>query len=366
MPQTDIGKTDITDMSSVVADLSIATSTIDGPTGSKETIYINSDWEKQLGFYNNKMAPEFKAVVNAKARWTVGKGVIAEEGSELYIGIMNGIGIDTFNTILENMITTMQIGGDAYAEQIKNDKEMLINLKPLDTGKVKVFANAKGQIIRYELISKVKGKNNKKFTPDQIFHLSRNRICDELHGQSLADTLSWIITAKSEALDDWKTVLHRNVWPLMILEVDTDDTTKLSHLKKEYADAINKKEVMLIPKGTTKPEKFGLAPNATLNPIPWLNYLDNKFYEAAGVPRVIVGGAGGITEAAVKIEYLAWEQTVEEDQLYIEEQAAMQLGLSFDLKFPASLMNDVLSSTAKDGPENIDPNETTASIEGNK
>ena len=117
---------------------------------------------------------------------------------------------------------------------------------------------------------------------------------------------------------------------------------------------------MYIPKDAVVPELVSVAPNATLNPLTWIENLDAKFYEAAQVPKIIVGGTGGFTEAAVKIAYLAFQQTIEEEQLFIEEQVGIQLGLSIELEFPASLENELLSDKAKDGAVNIQPNETTA------
>ena len=38
----------------------------------------------------------------------------------------------------------------------------------------------------------------------------------------------------------------------------------------------------------------------------------------------------------------------------------MQLGLKINLKFPASLENELLSDNKKDGAQNVDPSETTA------
>jgi hypothetical protein len=80
----------------------------------------------------------------------------------------------------------------------------------------------------------------------------------------------------------------------------------------------------------------------------------------AGVPKIIVGGSGEITEASAKISYLAFQQGVEEEQLFLEEQILSQLNLVIDLEFPASLENELLSDNKKDGAQNIDPSETTA------
>ena len=85
-----------------------------------------------------------------------------------------------------------------------------------------------------------------------------------------------------------------------------------------------------------------------MNPLPWIGVLNNYFYQACGVSQIIVGGSQEITEATAKIAYLAFQQTIEEMQLYLEEQIGMQLGLTVEFEFPASLENEVLASQQKE------------------
>jgi hypothetical protein len=77
-----------------------------------------------------------------------------------------------------------------------------------------------------------------------------------------------------------------------------------------------------------------------------------------------VGGSQEMTEASAKIAYLAFEQTIEEEQLYIEEQILSQLNLEIELSFPATLQNELLSDNAKDGAQNIDQADTQAQPTG--
>ena len=166
---------------------------------------------------------------------------------------------------------------------------------------------------------------------------------------------------KNEAMNDWRRVLHRNVDPLWIFHLDTDDETKIAAFKTKHDNARGKGENMYIPKDVIVPEVVAVAPNASLNPLPWIDMLDLKFYNAARVPKIILGGAGGLTEAAVKIAYLAFQQTIEEEQLYIEEQVLSQLNLVINLEFPASLENELLSDNKKDAESGAtQPNDTTA------
>lgn len=357
MGELNLNNASASDLTNAMTDYSVAPQETDAATDQKETVWTNKTWGQNLGYY--KEIPELAAVVDAKATWTVGKGFKSDPQTTLILDQIRGWGKDTFNTILENMIRTYNIGGNAYCEIIRDEDKNLINLKPLDSGAIAIVANDKGMIERYELQSKGK-KKPQPFKPEDIFHLARNRVADEIHGVPIVDRLANIILMKNEAMDDYKTVLHWNVHPRWIFHLDTDDPTKIAAFKAKYDAANSKGENIYVPKDAVVPELVSVAPNATMNPLAWIESLDAKFYEAAQVPKIIVGGGGGFTEAAVKIAYLAFQQTIEEEQLFIEEEVGMQLGLGIELEFPASLENELLSDKKKDGAQNIDASETTA------
>jgi len=346
------------DLTNAMTDFSVDAQTTDAATDQKETTWININWPQFFGYY--KEIPEIRSVIDAKATWTVGKGFKANKITTFLLQSLTGWGKDTLNTILENMIRTYQIGGDAFAEIIRNKQGFLINLKPLDPGVIKTVVNRQGILIRYEQVSKIK-QPNKKFQPEDIFHLARNRVADEIHGQSMIKTLANIILMKNEAMDDYKTVMHRFVFPRWTFHLDTDDPAKIAAFKTKMDNANKNGENLYVPKDVVVPELIAVAPNATLNPLSWIESLDAKFYEAAQVPKIIVGGTGGFTEAAVKIAYLAFQQTIEEEQLFIEEQVGIQLGIKIELEFPASLENELISDKRKDVTEGATQrNDTTA------
>ena len=159
--------------------------------------------------------------------------------------------------------------------------------------------------------------------------------------------------------------------------LDTDDTAKIAAFKVKYDAANSLGENMYIPKGTVEVEVLGVAPNATLNPLPWIEALNNYFYQAIGVPEIIIGGGlASLTDASSKIKYLAFEQTIQEEQLFIEEQVLSQLNLVIELEMPAKLENDMMSG--KQNEDSMQPNmpqaepvqqageanDTTAEMEG--
>lgn len=338
----------------------VNTASTDGAFEQKETTWTDDKYPQYLGYYFDEKIPEITAVIDAKATWTVGKGFKASPGTTFALDSIKGWGKDTFNTILENAMRTMLIGGNFYAEIIRDDDDDLINLKPLDPAAMTHVVGRNGMLIRFEQNSKVKGQPPRKFQPEAIFYLSRNRTTDEIHGRGIIQKLKLIMDMKNRALNDWDRVLHRNVDPMMIFHLDTDDPTKIAQFKAKRDKTKGSGNDMYIPLGAVVPEQLSLAPNASLNPLPWIQYLDNLLYQTAGIPKIIVGGSSEFTEKASSIVYLAFQQSVEEEQLYLEEQVGLQLGVAINLEFPVSLENELLTDKKKDGPINVQANETTA------
>lgn len=349
MPDTKIDSAVSSDLTNKMVDFSVDTASTDGIFEQPESKWQEENWEKYFGYYTDEKIPEITSVIDALATWTVGKGfkTLFDE-TELILNSINGFGFDTFNTILENAMRTMQIGGNFYAEIIRDKDGNLINLKPLDPSVMVHITGRNGMIKRFEQTQKTKDTPPKRFSRNKIFYLCRNRVADEIHGRGIIAKLKRIMDMKNEAMDDWRRVLHWNVDPRWIFHLDFDDPVEVAAFVAKNDAAKAKGENMYIPKDAVIPEVLGVAPNASLNPLPWIAELDNKFYEAARVPKIIVGGAGGLTEAAVKIAYLAFQQTIEEEQLYIEEQVLLQLGIIIELEFPASLENELLSDNKKD------------------
>jgi hypothetical protein len=344
MPDTNISSTAYGDFKNTITDFSVDAVSTDGAFDQKETVWDNEYWGQYLGYY--KKIPELAAAIDAKATWTIGKGFKSNEITEMALSTIKGWGKDSFNTILENCVRTYHIGGDSFAEIIRDPKGKLINLKPLDPGVIRIVANRQGLILRYEQLDKTK-KAVKRFEPETIFHLARNRVADEIHGVSILPAVEEIILMRNEAMADYQKLLHRNIFPVKIFHLDTDDTSKIAAFKVKADKAHTQGENMYIPKGAVEVENSAVAPNSTLNPLPWIQQLNQYFFQAVGVPQLIVGGSQEFTEASAKIAYLAFEQIIEEEQLFIEEQVLSQLNLEIDLEFPATLQNEMISDSSK-------------------
>lgn len=362
MVDTDIDSSVASDLTNTMVDYSVSSETLDGSGDQDETTWLMSDWSENLGYYKN--IPELQTAIDAKANWTMGAGFTADEPTTMLLDTIKGNGKDSFNTILSNCIRGYTIGGDSFTEIIRDGDGALINLKPLDPSTIQIVQNRAGRVLRYEQVSKNKVPC-KRFTPDQILHLSRKRLADEIHGVSVIPSVKWIILARNEAMSDWKRVLHRNISPLIIWHLDTDDAAQVSAFKIKTDKATSQGENMYIPKGTVVPEVLSTAQNATLNPLAWINQLNDYFFQAVNVPQIIIGNAKEFTDASGKIVYLAFEQSVKGEQLYVEEMVLGQLNLEIELTFPASLQNDLVSDGEKDPMTGVsEPNDTTVEMEG--
>lgn len=357
----DIGSTTISDMETQVTDFTVDTKVTDGPSGLDETEWTFPNWSKWYGYYLK--IPELKSAIDAVARWTIGRGFEADAETTVVLDEITGYGDDTFDTILKNMITVSQIVGDAFAEIIRSEETgEIINLKPLDVGVMKIIVNKKGIIKRYEQTSK--GDTVRTFKVHEIFHLVRNRIADSIHGTSVVEAVEDIILMRNEALTDWRKVLHRNINPLKIVTLDTDKQSKINSFITKWEKTVKDKETIFIPKGSAEVE---VAPVSLQDPIRWIEYLSNFFFQAVGIPQIVLGGSQEFTEATAKIAYLAFEETVSDSQKDIEDQLWSQLALRIKLEFPASLENELLSDEKKDRGQNLvanQPVDTTANLGG--
>lgn len=354
MAELDIRETTTTGMDTAVSNYAVGSKIID-EAGTNETYWDSPNWSKYLGYY--KSIPELKKAVDALAYWTAGKGYKCDSRTQIILNIITGWGEDTFQSILQNMLVVKKINGDAFAEIIREKSDILINLKPLNPSNVRIVVNPKGIIIGYD-IKQADGKS-KRFKPDDIFHISNDRIANEIHGISVVEACQWVIDARNEAMSDWRRILHRNLAGLRIIEVDEDDPSKLTTLKNQWHTAIDKGEVLILPKGTASPVNI----NPPVNPENWIRYLENFFYQAVGIPKIILGGSQEFTEASSKIGYLTFEQIYMTEQRLLEQDIHVQLGLDIEFERPVSLKDELIQSEAANtGQVGMQPNELNPQV----
>lgn len=374
------------DMTNNVTDYSVDPIQLDCPDGTKEYSYKNSNFAQEMGYLDT--IPELASTIKAMAKWSVGKGYKANKQTKEILNSIVGWGKDSFNEIIKNNIKIYMASGDSFCEIVREktikDKIQnignkislgliryaagsgkLINLKPLNAGKMAIIVDETGMLKRFEYSQ---GMNQpQEFNPNQIFHLAWDRIGDQIHGTSIIRRLQNIILSRNEAMADMRIVFHRYVKPLWIWQLDTDNATKINAFKAKADLTVENSENIYIPKGAAEAERVSVPQYSTLDPLPWIDALNQYFYQATNVPDVILGSAKQTVEASAKMLVFAFEQSVQEHQLFLEEQIKLQLGLDVNFEFPASIAQDLAETEKKAGDKKAaSPKDVTADVEGKK
>ena len=304
------------------------------------------EWSKWNGWY--KTIPELRAVIDKMASWTFGRGIKADEKNKKKLKAIRGNSKESARLVLKNLWRTALICGDSFAHILKDKQGRMTNLKPMNPGNIKIVYTATGIISHYEQWAG--NKNIKTFQEDEIFHLSYNRLVDEMHGIPFIEALQDLILARNEALDDLRILYHRNIKPIKFFEVETDDTVKLNAVETSINSAYKKSENVIIPSGVISEIKDTSSPQyGNLDSLNYIKFLVRLYVTSIGMPEVIMGWGEETTEASASIIYLSFQQEIEDLQLYIQEMVELQLNIELNLEFPASLENKLQANESKRG-----------------
>jgi hypothetical protein len=158
-----------------------------------------------------------------------------------------------------------------------------------------------------------------------------------------------------ELLTDKRRILHRST--IRVMEVDEDDPVKLANLKRDFASAINKGEVLLVPKGTGALQDLS-AP--TSEHLEFARYIENKLYQNMGIPKVILGGTAENTEASAKVSVVVFDPIFQREIYELEKDLWNQLGIRITINKQPSLMDNMQTDEAKNtGQVGFQPNDVT-------
>jgi hypothetical protein len=328
---------------------------------SKGTKYT-PEWTKYHGYY--RQIPELRAVINKFASWTFGRAIKADKKNLDKLKKIKGFGKDTARSVLKNLWRTALICGDSFAHIIKDKQGRLTNLKPLNSGRTSIIANEEGIVAGYMFAG-----SEKLITAEEIYHLSYERIADEIHGIPFPEALEELILMRNEGLGDLRVLYHRTVKPIQFFEVETDDTTKLNNIETTINSAYKKSENVVIPSGVIKEIKnTAIAQYGSLDSLNFIKFLVRQFVTACGMPEVVMGWGSETTEASSKVIVTSYEQEIFDMKIYNEEQAKEQLGIEFNIEPAPSIMDELKEDKEKDkNQEKIkEPIDTKLNIKGKK
>jgi hypothetical protein len=324
-----------------------------------ETRWTSTNWTTYNGYYKTHIP--VRAVINKLGMWSVGKGFKADDTVTKLLKKIKGWGKETFNKVINNQVRIKHANGDSYAEiitidnkPIKPDGSNLINLKPLNPGRIQHVVGADGLLLRYEQLDKEGEKFGKDLRLDQVFHLSLNRTADEIHGTGDIEALIGYLDKIKQLDEDMAIMFHRFVVPLVIWKINTDDETAMSTFKTQSKKARNGGDDMVIPDTAIDWSLLepGKGVGKIIDPMTWRNKWVEEVIKGGGVPALIMAIEAGTTEASSKMVYLAWQQVIEDEQKDIEEQIEAQLGLEVKFEFPARIEENLGEDEGKDSAIN--------------
>ena len=358
MAELDIAKTTTP---TTVTDYTVDPQSTDGVSDQKENFYDNENFKKFFGVYGR--VAKIRIGINAYATWVLGLGWTADTATTAMLENITGWGEDSFTSILWNMLVIKKVNGDSYAEIMRDEnvKTLLLNLKPLDPEKTRIVIGGDGIIKRYEQRNRVTGERVGKIIPtNKMLHLCNDRVADNIHGTSVIEALEWNIEAQEEARRTHRKMIKRN-GVVRVIEIDTENTVKRAAFKKEWKEAIDKGDVLILPKGVAEAKDWH-GQLDTNGVIAWLGYLDDEMWQMIGIPKIIVGGSGQI-EGDSKISYLTFEQIYLREVNELRNDLWNQLAIRIEFNKPASLKQELASSEAANTSQvGFQPNDTTAGV----
>jgi len=352
MSELNISKTDV--LVRDIVDYSTPAQSLEHQDGDE--VYVDfPNVTKYYGYY--KKYGQLKKAIDTLNIYVVGRGFNCDARVKVILDNLSGWGEDTAHSIFWNMCVVSMVQGDSFAEIILDEDGDLLNLKTISPERMRIVIGKNGIIKRYEQINT--GKPNTKFKPEEIFHLCNDRIADEQRGTSVIECCEWVINAIEEARRDYRVLLHRNVVPLRIIEIDSDDTTKRNAFMAEYKEAIQKGEVLVVPKGTVEVKDTTIQ---IQDPIAWIQSLEDYFYLAVGIPKVIAS-PNSLSEGSSKVGALMFEPIYTYRQILLESDIWNQLYLKIKFNRPPSLMDNVQSNEAKNTSQtNFPPKDTQVTM----
>lgn len=313
--------------------------------GTKTTEQIISpDFDKWLAYF--KEIPELNSTIERFIDWVIYGNEdtdIEFEDAEDKKRFENfdGFGRDNPEDIISNLMRTGEIAGSIIAELIRDRNGKVTNIKPLDPQTIKVYANERGFIEKFEQISAKPNSKGEMQTLAKwegeklknIFYYVNNRIADEIVGVSSVEKLQKIIDFRHEAMNDLAEVFHRYINPFWIFYVDTDDEKEIEEFNVKVQKMIKKRDHLTVPKGTVdKYERLSIPQFSTFSPLEWIKHLERYFLMSKGIPETILGTGSQSFEASAREISKAWRTIVVSNQKRLEKAIKKQTGIK--LKFP--------------------------------
>lgn len=349
-----------TNFSANVPDFIVQQRALDITNSNGETYWYFDYAPKYYAYY--KEIPEVFSAVQAIITWAFNRGwkIVDSYGNEVIGSEMTaqlkhvrGQGKDSFTKIISSHWVDKLVIGDAFTEVKRDEKtNKILNMIRYSPERVRLCFGKDGLLKRYDVWD---GKDWKAVKLSSMLHSRNKPVGDEVHGVPQLASAKKIIDARNEALDDERTIKHRDK-ALGIAYYQTDKEGKISYINTQIEKAVKNGEMLGLPEGTVKIEPY--PSRSSEDRTGWIQYLENFFYQIFGVPRSIVS-SDGTSEVGGKMGHVIFEPPYTREQNECEEDLWAQQQISIKFNRPPSLGG---MQESKDTAQNIQPNDTAVTL----
>jgi len=356
MAEFDLNKSTTTNFTSNVPDFIVQSKALDVDSDSGETYYYFGEANTNLGYAC--AIPEIYSACAALCTWAFGKGWETDARTKVEFEHFTGRGNDTFGTIMWNHEFIKLVVGDAFAEIVRKEgnEETIVNLVPISPERVRIVSK-NGRIKRYEVWD---GGDWETIEIEDMYHSSNKRIGDQIHGTSQIDAIRNIIDARNEAIEDERTIKHRDK-ALGIVYYKTNNAGKISYANTQIENAVKNGEMVGMPEDTGEIKPY--PSKSSEDRQSWIQYLENFTYQSFGVPRSIAT-SDGTSEVGGKMGHVIFEPIYTKEQEDEEKNIWNRLHRKVTFNRPPSLggMQPELDESKNTGQLAIQPNDVEASV----
>jgi hypothetical protein len=339
-----------------VPDFIVSSKTLDTTNADGETFWYFSDAPQNMGYYSE--IPEINSAANTLSTWSTSRGWITEnKDMTRTLEGLDGMGKDTFETIMWNHLVMKFIVGDAFAEIKRGDQGQLVNLIPISPERVRIVFTKSGRIKRYDSWN---GSKWKQIQTHNMLHSQNKRLGDQLHGTSQIDAVKWIIDARNEALITNR-VIEKRGRALGIAYYKTNNEGKITYANEQIEKACENGQMLGLPEGTAEIKEFPTKPLSER--MDWIRYLETFFYQVFGVPRSIAT-SDGTSEVGGINGHLIFEPIYAKEQMELERDLWNQVAIKVKFNRPPSLAPKTQEDAEKNaGQTNIQPAEVEPKLD---
>jgi len=358
MAELNLSQATTTNFTGEVPDFIVNSKALDSANKSQEETYLYfEDAQRMLGYVYQ--IPEIFNAASALCTWTVNRGWKTEDSTLMAeLKHVKGIGNQTFTQIMWSHIFVKLIVKDAFIEVKRGKNDIILNMIPISPERVRVVFGKNGLIKRYDVWNGSKWVEVKQ---ENMYHSTNKRIADQMGGTSQVEIAKKICEAKAEALDDERTIKHRDK-ALGIAYYETDKAGKIAYANSQIEKAVRNGEMVGLPIDTVKIEAY--PSRSSEDRTGWLQYLDNLFYQIFGVPRSIAS-SDGTSEVGGKMGHVIFEPIYTKEQIDEEENLELQQAIIIKFNRPPSLggMQPELDESKNTGQVAVQPNDVSVTTE---